>query len=1010
MNERIHKLQPNRTLVLRGFDDLGASAALHSATETSFKVSGVFRDPADFAVLILYDADNFYEHPRLKYLPDFRFGGLTLRFDVRYSGLMPLDSPKYATIDWPYLDYILEDGSTGQAPLFANAAQNGGEYLSAETSFEITANEPKEFDRLTLWYLNLAYDYVVPKVECAFLISAQGSGTTHTVTVGGQSYSYVEQAGDANAGLAAGIVAALSASAKVAASRGNGSAESGPLNQVNIRAALSDGIEFDVSYGSTTHRLTGVGANSVAQALASQINATNWTSAGALFPLTAQATGSTIRITAARPGIDGNMLRMYSVAKNDRLKTANPTAVFSGGKSDATWRVTLDFAALGMAHVRQMWLTFAPALANSGAFTDTEWEAEFTNWNVTGPDDIRLLKVAGPGSVRVEENDSWCKYTGTWTDETGFFSEGFAKHAAAPGASVTVRYSCPSPHDLYLGTSLYTDRGTVAVQLDGGAETTLNCALANEPSVNTRRKLRSMVAPGEHSVTLRVVSGGHFYFDFLEAVVPTDVPEPLPPRGNISPALDYSTDHTYKLSPARLHWIFDNLGYAGPMNEYLGVFWWNQRRREGAVFPQATVEFSGSFESGDQVFVDIGGQECGKTVFPSESPAMIAKHFEYFINANYVGVWASADDNGKLTITARSPKSAYSYTLTARVEQVAGSTGVVSQNGALSGGQAGKWIVDPVQTPALNRGTRDWHADFFAQCKSRNRQIVVASSMELVNPPEGFGAVYPNGAVVETDVGFGSLKSTHCAFVQAVREYHSQVFICVANLMAEAQLTPTIQFGEYLWWFFTNHNASNPGGGMAFYHPEVKAAAEAALGRPLHRFTNPNSDPTVNGSADAIFLRNRLRDHVAQLITGIRAAQPATRFELLFPYDVNHPEPAGIHQLGGALNRFVNLPVEWETKETSGLDSIKTEALDFGAWSRNLDLARTAIELPFSLGWPKDSVRHLVPVFRSGYAWEKEMAIATSVGVETINLWAFDHVCIFGLPPVPGSSGRSQRF
>ena len=99
-----------------------------------------------------------------------------------------------------------------------------------------------------------------------------------------------------------------------------------------------------------------------------------------------------------------------------------------------------------------------------------------------------------------------------------------------------------------------------------------------------------------------------------------------------------------------------------------------------------------------------------------------------------------------------------------------------------------------------------------------------------------------------------------------------------------------------------------------------------------------------------------------------------------------------------------------ETKATCQLDRIKTEALDFGAWSRNLDLARNAIELPMLLGWPKDSVRHLVPVFRSGYAWEKELAIATSAGVDAVNLWAFDHVCIFGLPPTPGSSGRSQRF
>ena len=108
--------------------------------------------------------------------------------------------------------------------------------------------------------------------------------------------------------------------------------------------------------------------------------------------------------------------------------------------------------------------------------------------DIDRPGDVKLLKVAGPGSVRIEENDSWCKYTGQWTDETGFFSEGFAKHASKVGSSVSMRYSCSSPHDLYLGTSLYGDRGVVAIQLDGGAETSFNCKLSAEPAVNTRRR------------------------------------------------------------------------------------------------------------------------------------------------------------------------------------------------------------------------------------------------------------------------------------------------------------------------------------------------------------------------------------------------------------------------------------------------------------------------------------------------------------------------------------------
>ena len=45
----------------------------------------------------------------------------------------------------------------------------------------------------------------------------------------------------------------------------------------------------------------------------------------------------------------------------------------------------------------------------------------------------------------------------------------------------------------------------------------------------------------------------------------------------------------------------------------------------------------------------------------------------------------------------------------------------------------------------------------------------------------------------------------------------------------------------------------------------------------------------MNASADAIFLRNRLRDHVASIMTAVRAEYPDAKFELLFPYDVNYP-------------------------------------------------------------------------------------------------------------------------
>ena len=1006
MPERIYKLQPNRTIALRGFDGLGASAALHSATSNSFAVSGCFRDPADFAVLMLYDADNFYEHPRLQYLPNFNFAGLNLTFDVRYTGLMPLDSPKYPTIDWHALDVIRADGSTAQVRLSDHAVDIGGTRTAAECSFTIQADRVKQYDRLTLWYENLAFDYVAPQVECAVAFAASGAGTVHSVSVAGTAYNYIEAEGDTNTAVAAGVAAAVAASPLVTAVQ-----DSSAPNQVNLRAKLDDGVSFAVVVNGQTFELTGAAAATAAAALAAQVNATDWSAAGTLIPLQASTNGPEIRFQATIPGVDGNMLSMSALAKNERLRTTEAVAAFAGGTSDALWRVTLDFSALGIASVRQMWLTFAPPLANGCAFEYTEWEARFSNWTLTGPEETRRLRVAGPGSVRVEDSDSWCKYTGDWTLKDGFHSEGTARITTQAGARAQVKYASPAVHDLYLGTTLRNTCGSVQVSIDGGAPMTLDCALSNEAPINTRRLLRTGVSAGEHAVELTSLGGGEFWFDFIEAAVPSDVPDALPAKTDISPALDYSTDHTYKLPPSRIHWVFDKLGFAAPMNEYIGVFWWNQRKRMGSVVPQATITFDGAFEPGGSIFVRIGDGafQFGKSVFPGDTGSTIARHFAQFINGYSVGVWAKAQAN-VLTVTCRSPKPAYWFALST---EVTGCSGSAIVSGSLKNGTDGTWNVDPAQSPALNRGARDWHTDMFRECAARGREITVAMSMELVNPPDGFGAVYLNGDVVKTDVGFAKLHSTHCSFSAAMREYQRSVYCGIADLMSQAGLTPSLQFGEFVWWFFNGYLTEQKvriDAGMAYYDSETRAAAQQALGPPLHSFQAPIDDPAVNGYADAEFLRARLRDHVAGLAAGIRAVHPNARLEVLFPYDVNHPAPAGVHNLGGRLNRFVNLPVEWESKQTAGFDRFKTEALDFGAWSRNLDLARTAWELPLKLAWPRDSLRHLVPVFRPGYAWEKEVAMARAAGIPVVNLWAWDHVCLYNLAVTEQSKGRAMQI
>jgi hypothetical protein len=535
--------------------------------------------------------------------------------------------------------------------------------------------------------------------------------------------------------------------------------------------------------------------------------------------------------------------------------------------------------------------------------------------------------------------------------------------------------------------------------VDGDTATPLVTRLATDTAIVTRRQARTGIAAGRHTVTIRLTTAGVFYFNFLEAAVASGVPTALTPRNNISPALDFDTNQSYMLPPARIMWMMDQMGYAGPMNEYLGVFWWNERIQTGASFSTAVVTFGGEYAGGDVVSMMLNGSALSKSVFPEDTPATIAIHFTALINGAFVGVLASAA-GPVLTITGRSADSAYNVTLTVSTTSVGGTAAITA---VPQPGQDGTWIIDDAVTPPLNRATRDWHADLYSQCATRAREIVTSCSMELVNPPAGYAAMFPDGTAVLTATGFGSLSSTQCAIGGAsVLAYQKAVYRCIAGLQAAAGLTPCVQYGEFLWWYL-----QESGGGMAYYDPQTTAAATAALGRALHVFNGQNDNPTVNGSADAIFLRDRLRDHVAALVNDIRSAYPGVICELLWPYDVNYPSLVGAApSIGGQLNYFVNLPVEWQSQAASGLDRVKVEALAFGATVRDLNLSAQAIALFPSFGWPLSQLRYLVPVFGSACPWLRELGLALGAGITTNNLWAFDHVCLYNLEIPEGALER----
>lgn len=1004
MSERIHKLQPDRTIQLRGFDHLGAAAAIHSASPDGFTVSGVFRDTADFAVLTLWDADNFYEHPRLKYLPDFHFSGLTLRFDVEYSNLMPLDCRKYPSIDWPFLDVITPAGETRRIRLSDHAETLAAPNDPARAEFTIDGASLEGYDRLTLWYLNLAFDYIVPgKVSTEWTYAAGTPGRVHSVTVGERAYIYTEQPGDTSARIVAELAARLAADPEIAASPGS---EPGTLR---LRARLDSGTAVTVSgSGQPIEDLLHIQSSTVCRALAAQINGVDYETAQTPFALHAEADGATLRIETVEGGFDANFITLYATWKNDRLRTTRRTAAMSGGASTAVLRVTLDFDALGLPEIRTMWMTLAPRLANGEAFDGAPWEAIFRHWTVTGPDHVKYLRFAGPESGAVLCSATECTYSGAWDPVAGFYLDQAARKSFSPGAAVAVRVRCERPHELWLSTEMAPEGPAIQWSLNNGLSGSIPTAVEGSAPFAARRRLTGLLPAGEHTLTLTAGPAIGFVFNAVEAVVPADTPGRAAADTRVSAALDYSTDHTFKLPPARILWMFDQLGWQAPVNEYLGVFWWNERRRQGGSAGHRLLTFTGAFAPGDQILLNIGGQICGKTVFPGDSPETIATHFAAFINATYVGVWARAED-AVLRLEARSASPAYAFPIDVDLELGPESTGAVEGAGMLSGGVMGDWVIDAEADHTLNRAARDWHRDFYRECALRGRKVRTACSMELVHPPAEFAARFPDGAPVVTSVGFGSLSSTHCSFNESMLAFHQRLYAELAGLMAEAGAPVSLQCGEFCWWYFTNWQESNPAGGMAYYDTQTLAAAETALGRPLHRFLRPVDSPDVHSGTDAHFLRSRLFQYAEALIAHVRQLHPGAEFEVLFPYDVNHPEPAGIHWLGGPLNRRVNLPPQWESPGTCSFNRFKLEALDFGAWSRDLDLMRRCLSFGRNLGWSSSQLGLMTPVFRAGYPWEREVSDALAMGYGEVHLWAFDHLCLYGATG-QDRSGRRSNF
>ncbi len=697
--------------------------------------------------------------------------------------------------------------------------------------------------------------------------------------------------------------------------------------------------------------------------------------------VTATASGSRIRLIYSNAlGANANRIGAYGTVHGSGTETWQPPAAcFSGGQSPSRWRVDLDFSSLRdtgdqpvpAANVRKIRWTWAAAL-QAGNFARGEFTVVVSNWTVSGT--RTEYAVAGPGSRRIEDDAPEVRYTGTWTEARGNFSGGSIRHTTAPGAKGEVTYRMPQTHRLYLGSRRAEEAGTISVRIDGGAARSWDLHVASEDAL-VRIDLGQLAGNADHTVTVTHAgaSGKYIYFDFLEAAIAcSDLPEFAETR-DTTLATDWDTDHSIAVAPERTAWLIDKLGFTGRANHYAGALWFYELARPENVYASASVELIGPPEFGKTTQLLLGPTPINHLNLIGDTAESVARALALLVNAGSTGVWARADGKA-LTITARS-MGTQGNGLAVTVNT--NSTVFTAQpaTSTLTGGTDGPWITDLAATPRINRAARDWSRSFFRALKARQIDVSAAFSMELqhgdLRVAAGIAQRYPNG-----DAVWLNTPALQTNFSPTSTAYWKQVYADMAQVMSEAGVQPYLQFGEVQWWYFPNP------AGMPFYDAHTTSSFLTRYGRAMRTVPDQHAAPS-QFTEEVQHLSQLVGEFTNAVIQYVRTMYPNTRFEVLYPPDVNDTD----------LNRGVNLPLAYWTPEK--LECLKTENFTFTG-DRNLDKARDSITLPMQLGFPRARSSHLIGIGEYTTPWLKEHSLSQGEGLESVVLFALDQFCLIG--------------
>ena len=709
--------------------------------------------------------------------------------------------------------------------------------------------------------------------------------------------------------------------------------------------------------------------------------------------VTATASGSQITLTyLGMAGANGNRVGVYGTVHGTGTESWSPSAVqFGGGLSPQRWKISLDFGNLRDSNgspvptknVRKMRWTWSADL-QAADFERSEFSVVVSNWAATGTN--LQYSVAGPGSRRIEDDSGAVVFDGAWTDERGNYSGGSIRWTTTPGAHARCTYQANADHALFLGTRKADGAGKISVQVDNGTPVTVDLGLPAE-DILVRVPLGTVSGQALHSVTITHTgaAGSSVYFDFLEIAYPSTQLPDFATMNQTTLATDWDTDHSIAISAERTGWLVAKLGFRGRANHYVGAMWFYELYRPGHNYASATITFSGAPEFGQKTTLTLAATSIEHPNLIGDTAESIAQCFELLINAGSTGVRATSA-GAVLTIRSRiMGQAGNATTIDAQTNSAVFSA--QKSGTALSGGVDGVWRTDTAATPRINRAARDWAHAYFQALKGSGIDATAAFSMELQHGDDTLDASlaqrYPNGEPVWLNT-----PALQTNFGAESTSFWREVYLDMAGVMADAGLRPYLQLGEVQWWYFAT------AAGMPFYDSHATTAFQARYGRPMGVIANQNADPAAFPD-ESVFLPDLIGQFTDAIIAYVRLTYADTRFEVLYPPDVNDTP----------LNRKINFPTAYWTP--TRLDSLKTENFTYTG-DRDLNKAMESIQLPLQLGFERSQAGHLVGIGEYTTPWSKEQQTALGEQLASVVLFALDQFCLIGYSlPLDGGASRS---